>query len=259
MIVKRRRTFAFTRQCCSPAVFWRVLGASLLLAILAWAIAALRFLTGNDGANAAHRLRDTDRRVASPERHGVPAPAVDPVVMVALDVETSARTVLTVRIVVAAVECPKAHEFLAWMIANQDAECRPCTVYRGEPVPSYWGSPAYPDRWDHGGRWGPPYALVQGGFPNRRVSHVEREAHRPEVERGMVAWAGPRGTHFFVALARHPEWGHEHTVWGRVVEEDMAALDALVDGSRPLAVRRDGVPVVTDFVDPMPFRIRNYP
>ena len=32
--------------------------------------------------------------------------------------------------------------------------------YRAEPVPSHWGSLEEPDSWS-GGRWGPPYALLQ--------------------------------------------------------------------------------------------------
>lgn len=34
---------------------------------------------------------------------------------------------------------------------------------------------------------------------------IEREGHRPQVELGMVAWAGPRGVQFFIALANHTE------------------------------------------------------
>lgn len=177
---------------------------------------------------------------------------------IALELDIEPQETITIRISVFFLECPAAYEFLTWMIDNQKTECRPCTIYRGEPVPSYWGSPDYPDRWDNGGRWGPPYALVQGGFPNARIQHVEREAHRPPVKRGSVAWAGPRGIHFFIALADHPEWKEEHTVWGTVMEEDMPLLDALVDGSHRLKVLEQNVPVVTNFVEPMHFRIREY-
>mmetsp|Transcript_21353 Transcript_21353/g.59673 ORF Transcript_21353/g.59673 Transcript_21353/m.59673 type:complete len:227 (+) Transcript_21353:583-1263(+) len=35
--------------------------------------------------------------------------------------------------------------------------------YRAEPVPKQWGDPAWPDNY-FGGRWGPPYALLQGSL-----------------------------------------------------------------------------------------------
>lgn len=261
-ILERRRTFISSRRRNhdrSLAVLRRVLQASLLLVVFAWAIAAVHFLARNDHVHNNLRETESHGHVSStspiPIGH-VPDLENDHTVMVALELEINDLTTLTIRIAVTPSECPKAYEFITWMIENQRTECHPCTIYRGEPVPAYWGSTAYPDRWDRGGRWGPPYALVQGGFPNHRIAHVEREAHRPVIERGMVAWAGPQGVHFFIALAHHPEWGHEHTVWGQVLEEDMALVDALVDGSRPLKVLQNNEPVVTNFVNPMPFLIR---
>ena len=35
--------------------------------------------------------------------------------------------------------------------------------YRAEPVPERWGSLDWPDNY-FGGRWGPPYALLQGSL-----------------------------------------------------------------------------------------------
>ena len=51
------------------------------------------------------------------------------------------------------------------------------------------------------------------------------------VLRGSVAWsvAGGDGPHFFVALSDMPQLGVSMTVWGEVVAEDMARLDALAD------------------------------
>jgi len=44
--------------------------------------------------------------------------------------------------------------------------CRACSLYRAEAVPSSWGSLDLPDS-SFGGRWGPPYALLQGSLgPN---------------------------------------------------------------------------------------------
>ena len=164
----------------------------------------------------------------------------------------------TIRISILAKECPKAYQFIKWLTKNQQTKCQACTLYRGEPVPAYWGSADYPDRWDNGGRWGPPYALVQGGFVNSQIKQVEMDQHRPPIKRGMVAWAGGQqgvGIHFFIALADHPEWGNEHTVWGYVLEEDLHLMDALVK-ERPLKVLEHNVPVITNFVDPIPFKIK---
>lgn len=162
---------------------------------------------------------------------------------------------ITIRIAVYKEQCPKAYEFLSFMVHNQATECSPCTIYRGEPVPTYWGSNDYPDRYFDGGRWGPPYALVQGGFVNSKFNKVQQDNHRPKIlQRGMVAWAGGSSIHFFVALADHPEWGDFHTVWGHVLPEDMTLVDALVK-DYPLTVMKKSNPVVTNFVTPMHFHL----
>jgi hypothetical protein len=162
---------------------------------------------------------------------------------------------ITIRIAVFKEECPKAYEFVSFMVKNQATECNPCTIYRGEPVPSYWGSKDYPDRYFDGGRWGPPYALVQGGLVNSKFNKVQQDKNRPKVlQRGMVAWAGGSSTHFFIALAEHPEWGDFHTVWGYVLPEDMPLVDALVN-ERPLKVLKEQNPVVTNFVEPIHFQL----
>ncbi|CAJ1951170.1 unnamed protein product [Cylindrotheca closterium] len=172
-----------------------------------------------------------------------------------LDFPTVNTGNVTIRIQVFHKECPEAWKFVQWMTGNQRVECIACTIYRGEPVPFYWGSPEYPDRYFNGGRWGPPYALVQGGFVNHRLVHIERENHKPNpVKRGMVAWAGDKGIHFFMALADHPEWGNAHTVWGQVHEKDMASLDALVQ-KEPLHILEKNNPVLSNFLSPMPFHI----
>jgi len=114
----------------------------------------------------------------------------------------------TIRISILAKECPKAYEFITWITQNQQTKCQACTLYRGEPVPTYWGSEDYPDRWDNGGRWG-PYALVQGGFVNSLIKQLVMDQHRPPIK----PYLGQRTTrgrnHFFIALADHPEWENE--------------------------------------------------
>ena len=151
-------------------------------------------------------------------------------------------------------QAPQAAAYITRLA--KESSCTKCTLYRGEPVPDYWGSPDKPDRYFDGGRWGPPYALVQGGLVSNVLEQPPPEPHRPIIERGMVAWAGGKGgVHFFVALANHPEWEHGHTVWATVLPDDMPYLDALVV-ERPLQTTRPKrPPIVSNFVDPIPFTV----
>ena len=68
---------------------------------------------------------------------------------------------IDIRMKVFAEEAPDAARFLDALVAIPNNQ-KDCNLYRAEPVPEYWGSPDYPDRWFDGGRWGPPYALLQG-------------------------------------------------------------------------------------------------
>jgi hypothetical protein len=90
--------------------------------------------------------------------------------------------------------------------------CSGCRFYRAEPVPLHWGSQDAPDTWQ-GGRWGPPYALMQGtlmpsapdepsdALPAKPEADLGAAA-RPVIRRGMLAWAGGGGgPDAFVALA----------------------------------------------------------
>ncbi len=130
--------------------------------------------------------------------------------------------------------------------------------YRAEPVPARWGDPRWPDTWD-GGRWGPPYALLQGSLrPDTGAVPPAKPdngpgAH-PVIRRGMIAWAGGGGgPDFFIALAAHPEWGNGHTVWADVLEPDMAVVDAIM--ARPLRVANWGTINATELVTPVPFTL----
>ena len=158
-------------------------------------------------------------------------------------------------------EAPEAARYVKYLASDAKHQCHKCTLYRGEPVPSYWGSEAYPDRYFDGGRWGPPYVLVQGALladedGNSSPVPPPAEFHNPIIERGMVAWAGGKGgPHFFIALAEHPEWEHGHTVFAKVLEDDMDKVDALL--SRPLVnTKPKRPPIVSNFVDAIPLRIR---
>ena len=150
--------------------------------------------------------------------------------------------------------------------------------YRAEPVPSHWGSLAWPDTWQ-GGRWGPPYSLLQGSLvpkgvrvPPSSAAGDQGQGARPVIRRGMVAWAGGGGgPDFFIALANHPEWGNGHAVWGQVLPEDMALVDGGTSWNeqpgaagwsvmtRPLRVANWGTINATELVTPVPFNVASNP
>jgi len=130
--------------------------------------------------------------------------------------------------------------------------------YRAEPVPAHWGSLDWPDSWA-GGRWGPPYSLLQGSLKPTGTRSTPGPADlgqtaRPVIKRGMAAWvAGGGGPDFFIALAKHPEWGNGHTVFAEVIGPDMAVIDAIM--RRPLQVANWGSINATELVTPMPFKL----
>ena len=75
------------------------------------------------------------------------------------------------------------------------------------------------------------------------------------VMRGTVAWAGGgSGPDFFVAMAKHPEWGHDHTVIGDLLEKDMAILEKIL--TLPTTVT-PGSPPVTNLNEPVPFTLKS--
>ena len=127
---------------------------------------------------------------------------------------------------------------------------------RAEPVPARWGSLDWPDNY-FGGRWGPPYALLQGslrptGTRVRPSAPDSGPGAKPVIRRGYVAWAGGGGgPDFFIALAQHPEWGNGHTVWAEVLPGDMAVVDAIM--RRPLRVSNWGSINATELVTPVPY------
>ena len=158
-----------------------------------------------------------------------------------------------IRLELFAKEAPDATRFIK---ETSNQKCNDCNLYRAEPVPDYWGSPDYPDTWFDGGRWGPPYALLQGQFQKgEHIRNASPENHRPIIERGMVAWAGGMGgPHFFIALADHPEWQHDHTVWAKVLDKDMLKVDLLLQ--RPLKkITPKRPPNLSYFVEPINFGV----
>jgi cyclophilin family peptidyl-prolyl cis-trans isomerase len=169
-----------------------------------------------------------------------------------------------VRVRLFAEAAPVAAAFFRALLAAAPA-CANCRFYRAEPVMADWGSAALPDSWD-GGRWGPPYALMQGSFmpahadaadgvlPPKPAAELSAAA-RPLIRRGMLAWAGGGGgPDAFLALAPHPEWGHGHTVWGEVVADDMSIVDQLM--RRPIKTENWGTITASVFETPLAFTLR---
>ena len=84
---------------------------------------------------------------------------------------------------------PQSYKYIQQLLTRQPSTLE-CSFYRAEPVPSFWGSTRLPDSYTNG-RWGPPYALLQGRLSGTglHVASFPRE-DSPIIERGMVAWAG---------------------------------------------------------------------
>ena len=178
--------------------------------------------------------------------------------LVQLELAFGKDDVRTIRLELFATEAPDAARYIQEITQQKDYSN--CNIYRAEPVPAYWGSPNYPDRYFDGGRWGPPYALVQGRLlpTGTTLEPAKAEAHRPIIQRGMVAWAGGKGgPHFFIALADHPEWGHGHTVWAKVFAEDMAQVDEIISLSLRDLVRK-APPNLVYLKEKLPFKLSHH-
>ena len=81
---------------------------------------------------------------------------------------------------------------------------------------------------------------------------IPREA-APVVQRGHVCLIAS-GPDFFISLAHHPEWGHGHTVFGEVLEEDMAVVDRIV--GMPTKAAKWGEVEVQELADPINFMLK---
>lgn len=227
-----------------------------LIAVLWFAVSGL-WLSPSSSSSSARQSS-----LRNPSSAAIPAPISDSkdlIITLELQLDQTTNTSLPVEIHIKLFqqETPDATRFITDFIKQQN-EQPSSTIYRGEPVPDYWGSSEYPDRWHNGGRWGPPYALIQGAFDSLGyLPNAMAEDHRPEIKRSHVAWAGGKGgPHFFIALADHPEWKHSHTVFGRVEnDDDMSKLDALVN-ERPLITNKKSLPWVTNFVQAIKFRVK---
>ena len=150
-----------------------------------------------------------------------------------------------------------------------DPHC--CNFYRGEAVVGYHRlpdallrahslDPARLPSWGREYWWGPPYAFIQGrlwhGGPGPWKSDATKlpsEGTLPTLHRGTVELVGG-GPDFLIALADHPMMP-PHNVFGHVVEEDMAALDRLIERG-PLKSQNWGTINATVFERAVPFALR---
>eukprot|EP00898_Chlorokybus_atmophyticus_P003483 jgi/Chlat1/4135/Chrsp269S03965 len=107
--------------------------------------------------------------------------------------------------------------------------------------------------------YGPPYALVQGGFsvpdmwPAGKSGPDLPNEPGPVVKRGHACMIGS-GPDFFIAVADHPEWGNAFNVFGVVKEEDMRVVDEIT--RMPTVEQVWGETHVTALKDPLPFTLK---
>ena len=242
----------FKRKTKSKSNVVGILASCLIILSLIFSGLLLQLLSSrNDNNNdkidivttAAATHKDNDK---GPKEH-----------LVALDLKLNDNDIIRIRMKLFDHQAPDAARYIRQVIREG---CKKCTIYRGEPVPEYWGSPDYPDRYFNGGRWGPPYALIQGQLVKADANNAinaKAEPNRPIIERGMVAWAGGQGgPHFFIAMAHHPEWEHGHTVFAQVLSDDMKHLDHLVQTLPLQTTNPQRLPIVTNFVEAIPFTIQ---
>jgi hypothetical protein len=117
--------------------------------------------------------------------------------------------------------------------------------YRSEAVPEVGAIDNY-------GGPGPPYALIQASQTGRMsVGRMPRE-FAPLVERGFACLIG-EGPDWFIAIDKHHEWGHGHSVWG-IVEDD-ESLEVADEITRlPIRNERWGQTNVTVLVEKVSFQ-----
>ena len=119
------------------------------------------------------------------------------------------------------------------------------TFYRSEAVPEVGAIDNY-------GGPGPPYALIQATQTRSgKMGRMPRE-FAPLVERGYACLIG-EGPDWFIAIGPHYEWGHAHSVWG-IVENDESL--EVADAITRLPIRREtwGQTNVTVLVEKVSFR-----
>lgn len=176
--------------------------------------------------------------------HACPPPTVDVAVGWRGDVLSLTTEAGVVRFALHADLAPNTVSYIKRLASSPDG-CPSCRLYRAEAVPQ-------PGAVDNFGGPGPPYALVQGSFASPLFAPVEKE-QSPLVERGDACLIGT-GPDFFVAVAAHREWGHGHTVWGRVMDDaSQAVVDAI--STRPVKEEVWGQTHVTTLVTPLPFTL----
>ena len=119
------------------------------------------------------------------------------------------------------------------------------SFYRSEAVPEVGAIDNY-------GGPGPPYALIQASQTERMSGGRMPREFAPLVERGFACLIG-EGPDWFIAIDKHHEWGHGHSVWG-IVEDD-ESLEVADEITRlPIRNERWGQTNVTVLVEKVSFQ-----
>ena len=137
---------------------------------------------------------------------------------------------------------PLTARYFREFASARGARCAGCEFHRAEAVPE-------PGAIDNYGGPGPPYALLQGRLGSGSRSDLPREG-APLVERGDVCVVGG-GPDFFIATRAHHEWGHGHTVFGKVHERNMDVVERIV--RLPVLEQTWGQTRVTALAEKLPF------
>ena len=218
-------------------------------------------------------------RAATPGVHGDELSLCPPVLpheaTVALDIGAPRERV---RLRLNRAASPKAAAWIDGVLAAGSCanatrrRCGPhcCNWYRAEAVVGVHQLPARllrdhqldPEAPPHFGRdfwWGPPYGFIQGrlwhtgtGPWRNDATNLPTEHTLPTLHRGTVELVGG-GPDFLIALADHPMMP-PHNAFAHVVDEDMAALDRLIEKG-PIKVQNWGTINATVFVDAVPFTL----
>ena len=145
------------RLLCFTFYFWK----ALLLFTIAILLPVSWFLSSSSSSSSSTGFQST--ALINVKRLRGQSLDDDNVVTLSFQIDIESKPTVAIRLRLYSNKAPKASEYVKRFLNTQES-CKKCTIYRGEPVPDYWGSEEYPDRYFDGGRYGPPYALVQGMY-----------------------------------------------------------------------------------------------
>eukprot|EP00558_Chaetoceros_sp_UNC1202_P009426 CAMPEP_0197245254 /NCGR_PEP_ID=MMETSP1429-20130617/10096_1 /TAXON_ID=49237 /ORGANISM="Chaetoceros sp., Strain UNC1202" /LENGTH=226 /DNA_ID=CAMNT_0042705715 /DNA_START=195 /DNA_END=875 /DNA_ORIENTATION=+ len=114
-------------------------------------------------------------------------------------------------------------KYIQKLLQSQE-QCQNCRLYRAEQHGILQGVLRKPDVQPN---------EVLGDCPeNTKLFKPNNPCHGPMMTRGMVGWAaGKGGPDFFIHNYDRAAdwWGHEHTVWGQVIDESLEVVSKILD------------------------------